>query len=183
MTVSRLSLICAALLLGLCLPPALAQPYQAWPSVQVAGRSSPQALGPLTLGMGQSELEAKLGPPASTSPRRAMAVSDEVTYFWEYPDKGVTVYLAAADESSPGYVLAVKVGPPCDWTALGGLKVGLNIDETSKILRRQGGEGIVPIGSVGTDIAGLYYEFSDTAIILRLESGQVAGLYVGPNLP
>lgn len=184
MTASRFSLVGAALLVGLWFPPAVAQPLRGWPSVvEVAGRSGPDVVGPLSLGMRQSEVEAKLGAPASSTPRRAMAMSDEYTYTWDYPAQGVTIFWAAADQSSPGYVLAIKLGAPCDWTTLGGLKVGLNIDQTSKILSRQGGEGVSPIGSVGTDTVGLYYEFSDTAVILRLESGKVAGLYVGPNLP
>jgi hypothetical protein len=110
-----------------------------------------------------------------------MMMSEDYTYTWTYP--GVTLYFSAPDEISPGSVMAINVAPPCDWVALGGLKVGLNIDSTDEILKRQGGEGVAPIGSVGTAVAGLYFEYLDIAIIARLESGKIAGLYVGPNLP
>lgn len=189
MAASRSSLICAALLCALSLQPTSARPPDlaapGWPSVQVArsAQSNPKEFGPLRLGSSESEVTEKLGPPDMISRRAMSADSDEYSYTWDYQALGVTLFFSAFDESSPGNVMAIRAKAPCDWLAYGGLKVGMSIDAASKILGRGGGGNVTPIGSVGTDYAGLYFQLVETSVVARLEMGAVSVIYVGPNLP
>ncbi len=191
MTALRKLLACAALL-GALSAPAAAQPStsptdQAWPFVEVSRSNTktdtnPKAFGPLTLGMDESSVKTRLGPPQLTTRRSMMGMSDEFTYTWDYTSLGVTLYFSAYDEVSPGTIMAIRAKPPCDWTAYGGLKVGMPIEDASKILGRGGG-GSSPIGSVGTEMAGLFFGRIDTAVVAALQMGMISVLYVGPNMP
>lgn len=174
--------VCALLWAG---PVAALPAAGATPPAEVARRaeSDPKAFGPLRLAMSESDVREKLGPPEAVSRRSMLMGSEEHTYTWDYPALGVTLYFSAFDESSSGTVMAIRARPPCDWTAVGGLRVGMSIEAASKILRRAAGASVLPIGSVGTEVAGLHYTLSDTAVIARLEMGVLSVLYVGPNLP
>ena len=192
MTAPSTYLAFAAVFLWLCSSQVTAQPFlqstspaAPWPSVQIAGRaeSDPQAFGPLRLGQSEAVVREKLGAPESISPRSMMMSSDESTYTWDYASLGVTLYYSALDESSSGTLMAIRAKPPCNWTAVGGLKVGMSIEAASQILRKLAGHNISPLGSVGTEMAGLYFELSETAVAARLELGMVSVLYIGPNLP
>lgn len=144
--------------------------------------TNPKAFGPLKLDMSENEVRGLLGAPQSTSRRSMMSLSDEFTYTWDYTSLGVTLYFSAYDEASPGTIMAIRAKPPCDWTAYGGLKVGMPIEDASKILGRGGG-GSSPIGSVGTEMAGLFFGRIDTAVVAALQMGMISVLYVGPNTP
>jgi hypothetical protein len=189
MKAPRTALACAALLCALSFQPASAQPAgnssEGWPWTEVArsAQSNPKEFGPLRLDMGEAEVTEKLGPPDITSRRGMMMDSDEYTYSSDYSALGVTVFYTAFDESSPGTVMAIRAKAPCDWTAYGGLKIGMNIDAASKILERGRGGNVSAIGSVGTEYAGLYFELLETTVAARLEMGMLSVIYVGPNLP
>ena len=185
MTAPRFCFVSLAVLGILCSQPLAAQPLST-PSLfaEVArAQSNPKEFGPLRLGMSEAEVTEKLGTPDQISRRGMMTESEESAYTWDYAGLGVTLYFSATDETSPGTVLAIRAKPPCGWTGLDGLKIGMSIDSASKILGKGRGGNVTPIGSVGTEYAGLYFQLLETAVVARLEMGAVSVIYVGPNLP
>lgn len=169
----------------LCAAPLAAQPTST-PSLfaEVArAQSNPKEFGPLRLGMSEAEVTEKLGTPDQISRRGMMTESEESTYTWDYAGLGVTLYFSASDETSPGAVMAIRAKPPCGWTGLDGLKIGMSIDAAAKILGKGRGANVTPIGSVGTEYAGLYFQLLETTVAARLEMGAISVIYIGPNLP
>lgn len=172
--------------LALCWTSGCAQHVERADTPSVVAKASPRSeSGPtcvadLCLEDPAEEVLQALGKPTSKTEPVLEAATGETIEDWLYPQRGLALTMASAEDRPGQRLYRLSLSAPCDWSAYGGIRIGMSRQKVTAVVASLKGREGVSVHEA-EQAAGVLWEDSYTQLTVIFESDQVHQIYLGPG--
>lgn len=169
--------------MALCSLSAPVLSYPAPPPTHVAAEDSVGDFraGPLRLGMSEQAARKAMGQPQKETGVKFEPATGDYIKEWAFPKAGVEIVLSASEKKGSFSVRTIMLQAPCDWLALGKVRVGMPSEEAGAGLRGLVGNGVSVFEAFDDAGGSILFEESYNVLSCRVAEGKVTNIYLGPG--
>lgn len=138
------------------------------------------AFGKLKLDQVSEEVISVIGKPAKKGEKLFEAATGETVQKWSYPEDGVTLDMAQAEQDKIFRVYRIQARKPCNWIGWDGIGIG---SPASKATAYVSGLQMNPKNevSISSESCSVLLTDSWTMLVFTFADGKVSEIFLGPG--